>query len=90
MKSGKPKGKAAIKAAIKKKKREAGEDSDASDDFMPIKAAPKARAALKPKVAAKASPVKRARSVLFSPHRVYNCSLGLASRMRTTRTSSRH
>lgn len=56
-KSGKPKGKAAIKAAMKKKKRAAGEDSDQSDDFKPAKA----KAVVKPKAPAKASPAKRNR-----------------------------
>lgn len=60
LKSGKPKAKSAIKAAIKKKKRAAGEDSDESDDFQPTKApvkkaAPKAKAG-----SANASPAKRA------------------------------
>ena len=52
-KSAKPKTKAAIKAAEKKKRRANGDDSDVSDDFMPTKA----KAKLKPK-AAKASPIK--------------------------------
>lgn len=56
-KSGKPKGKAAIKAAIKKKKKAAGEDSDESDVFQPVKAKP----APKAKAAPKASPGKRSR-----------------------------
>ena len=66
-KGAKPKTKAAIKAAEKKKRREAGDDSDESDDFKPTKAASKPRAAPKPKAnivkrsPSKASPVKRDR-----------------------------
>jgi hypothetical protein len=59
-KSGKPKGKAAIKAAMKKKKKAAGDDSDESDVFQPVKP----KAAAKPKPAAKASPSKRPRSAI--------------------------
>jgi hypothetical protein len=67
-KSGKPKGKAAIKAAAKKKKRAAGEDSDESDDFKPTKA----KAVVKPKAAAKASPAKRNRSVTLAIKLIVN------------------
>ncbi|EIW70432.1 hypothetical protein TREMEDRAFT_43154 [Tremella mesenterica DSM 1558] len=51
-KTNKPKTKAALKVAEKKKRRANGEDSDESDSFMPTKAKPK------PKPKAKASPVK--------------------------------
>ncbi|KAK1924337.1 DNA topoisomerase [Papiliotrema laurentii] len=69
-KGAKPKTKAAIKAAEKKKRREAGDDSDESDDFKPTKAASKPRAAPKPKAnivkrsPSKASPVKRDSAVV--------------------------
>lgn len=52
VKGAKPKNRATIKAALKKKKRANGDDSDESDDFMPTKAP------AKPKVT-KASPIKR-------------------------------
>lgn len=55
-KGGKPKTKAAIKAAQKKKRRAEGEDSDESDDFMPVKT--KAKAVGKRSAPAKASPIK--------------------------------
>ncbi|OCF33010.1 DNA topoisomerase II [Kwoniella heveanensis BCC8398] len=66
LKGAKPKTKTALKAAIKKKKRAAGEDSgDSEDDFKPVKAAAKPRA--KPKATAgtkenSKSPVKRERA----------------------------
>lgn len=56
-KGGKPKNKAAIKVAQKKKKLANGDNSDASDDFMPVKAVTKP----KPKVPSKVSPAKRDR-----------------------------
>ena len=54
-KGSKPKNKAAIKAAIKKKKRANGDESDESDTFVPVK--PKAKASKASPV--KASPMKR-------------------------------
>lgn len=66
LKGSKPKTKAAIKAAIKKKRKADGDDSE-SDDFKPTKAV------AKPKVTkAKTSPVKaspkRSRQVMFTHH----------------------
>ena len=59
-KGSKPKTKAAIKAAQKKKKRANGDDTeDDSDGFIPVKAAAKPKIPLKPKAPAKTSPAKR-------------------------------
>jgi hypothetical protein len=67
-KGSKPKTKAAIKAAQKKKKRAEGDDSDESDFYEPTKAASKPRAPAKPKAASlvKDSPAK-ASSTQTSP-----------------------
>ncbi|WVR06937.1 hypothetical protein IAU60_003973 [Kwoniella sp. DSM 27419] len=68
-KGGKPRTKAAIKAAVKKMKRAAGDDSaDSEEDFKPIKAAAKPRA--KPKMATekKASPAKKSPAKRDSAH----------------------
>ena len=60
----KPKTKAAIKAAQKKKRKADGDDSDESDNYRPVKAAIKPKAA-KPagsrQASEKPSPVKRAK-----------------------------
>ncbi|ODN94177.1 DNA topoisomerase II [Cryptococcus wingfieldii CBS 7118] len=51
VKSGKPKNKVAIAAALKRKMKATGDDSDSEEDFKPTKKVTKPRAAPKPKAA---------------------------------------
>lgn len=63
----KPKTQAAIKAAKKKAKRAAGDDSESEEDYKPSKAAGKPKALGKPRpYSTKASPSKRDRSVVWT------------------------